>query len=75
MSAENQVARAAPFIAQGAKVFARDGAQAGVATGNTHHCRLHGCNGLRVTVRWSDGKFTYPCSKGMSEGRRAWRIL
>ena len=28
------------------------------------HCRLEGCNGTRLHVKWPDGKRTYPCAKG-----------
>lgn len=27
-------------------------------------CRLDGCTGMRIHVKWPDGKHTYPCSKG-----------
>lgn len=29
-------------------------------------CRLEGCRGHRMYVKWSDGTVTYPCSKGVS---------
>ncbi len=38
----------------------------GVPTGGTRHCKLEGCNGIRLGVRWPDGKLTFPCTKGMS---------
>lgn len=46
-------------------VQTRDRQTTGVATGATHHCRMEGCTGVRVTVRWPDGTFTHPCSKGL----------
>ena len=60
----------------GVGVVSRDHKYSGVTTGSTHKCRMEGCLGLRVSVRWSDGKITYPCSKGMqvmSDGR--WHIM
>lgn len=51
---------------KGTKVRPRKGAKRGVTTGSRHRCRMHGCTGIRLTVRWSDGKLTFPCSKGMS---------
>ncbi len=54
------------MMEKGTVVFARDGLVAGVSTGATHRCRLEGCNGLRVTVKWPDGKITHPCTKGMA---------
>ena len=39
----------------------------GVATGGMFLCRLEGCGGVRVAVRWPDGRVTYPCTKGMTE--------
>lgn len=38
----------------------------GHATGGTRTCGLDGCRGVRVGVRWSDGKLTWPCLKGMT---------
>jgi hypothetical protein len=37
----------------------------GTPTGATHKCRMAGCNGIRITTKWSDGKLTHPCSKGL----------
>ena len=37
----------------------------GVCTGGEHRCALEGCRGHRIAVRWSDGKHTFPCTKGM----------
>jgi len=52
---------------KGTKVQSRDEATTGVATGATYRCRMDGCTGLRCTVKWPDGKFTHPCTKGMWE--------
>ncbi len=51
---------------KGMKIYARDtDSDPGVATGSTHECQMEGCSGVRVTVKWPDGKVTYPCSKGL----------
>ena len=52
---------------KGTTVESRDGAMTGVATGASYRCRMEGCTGLRCAVKWSDGKVTYPCTKGMRE--------
>ena len=65
-----------PFIKPGTPVVSRDGKDIGHATGSTHMCSQHGCNGVRVSVRWPDGAITFPCSKGMSEGKKGtWKLL
>lgn len=58
----------------GQLVRSRDGNSNGVATGATHRCRLEGCTGRRITVRWGDGRITHPCSKAMLFDRNEWRI-
>lgn len=50
---------------KGTKVYNTAGTEFGLTTGSTHHCRMEGCTGRRVTVKWPDGKVTHPCSKGM----------
>jgi len=51
----------------GRTIFGRKGTAfenfSGEITG-TSLCRLEGCRGTRLHVRWQDGKRTYPCSKG-----------
>ncbi|MBF3053552.1 hypothetical protein HKW90_03945 [Pseudomonas aeruginosa] len=46
-------------------VYDQAGGEAGMATGAVHRCRMEGCRGERVSVRWPDGHFTYPCSRGL----------
>lgn len=48
-------------------VFSKDGSQKGSTTGHFFRCRLDGCTGQRLTVRWPDGKTTRPCTKGMHQ--------
>lgn len=57
-------------------VFARDVKKAeGRTTGGTRRCRLAGCCGIRIGVRWPDGHITWPCSRGMGRTKKGWRIL
>ena len=46
-------------------IFSRSGNEFGVRTGGTRLCPLAGCNGLRIFVRWPDGRLTEPCTKGL----------
>jgi hypothetical protein len=47
----------------GKKCFSLDGKEAGTITGMSE-CRLEGCRGTRISVRWPDGKRTFPCLRG-----------
>jgi hypothetical protein len=51
----------------GKTVYGRHGSgfedSAGEITG-TSFCRLEGCGGTRLHVKWPDGQRTYPCAKG-----------
>lgn len=47
----------------GMRVWTRCGKTVGVVTG-TGLCRMEGCGGTRLHVKWPDGKRTYPCAKG-----------
>ena len=60
---------------KGINVLSRDRKKKGKTTGGSYRCRMDGCPGIRVGVRWEDGKLTYPCSKGMLRNRLGWRIL
>ena len=49
-------------------VLSRSGKEKGkVINQDVRMCRLEGCNGYVSSVRWEDGKLTYPCSKGMKQ--------
>lgn len=54
----------------GKKVFGRRGGAfenvAGVVT-NVRSCRMAGCTGIALCVKWPDGKRTFPCTKGCTE--------
>jgi hypothetical protein len=58
------------------KILSRDGKSTGTTTGSRQTCRLSGCTGIRITVRWKDGKHTYPCTKGLVATKKpgVWRI-
>jgi hypothetical protein len=57
------------------KVVNRAGTETGRVVGSGRWCRLEGCGGWRVPVRWPDGRLTWPCSKGMKEiTATTWRI-
>jgi hypothetical protein len=63
----------------GTRIFGRDKNEAPGATGVTtgaheRRCQMEGCNGLRISVRWADGKHTFPCSKGLLPYKDGWRI-
>ncbi len=47
-------------------VMSRDGKDVGRVTSATRSCQLEGCQGIRIGVRWSNGKRTFPCSKGLT---------
>lgn len=63
-------------IKRGELVYSRSGDQLGKTTGGTRSCRLEGCRGIRIGVRWPDGSLTWPCTDGMGNtADGAWRIL
>ena len=63
-------------LAAGLTVLSEDGKEKGITTGRNHDCRMEGCNGLRLVVKWEDGTRTFPCTKGMTynENKKTWRI-
>lgn len=46
-------------------VISRDGKDRGIPTGGEYPCRMEGCRGQRIGVRWPDGSHTFPCTKAM----------
>lgn len=54
----------------GRKIYGRAGTAfehvTGLVTG-VSRCRLEGCGGDRLHVKWPDGKRTFPCIKGCKE--------
>jgi hypothetical protein len=68
------------FPQVGDRVYVRKGAGEddniyGIVTSNTERCRLEGCGGYRIRVKWKDGRITKPCSNATHiEGENAWRI-
>lgn len=47
-------------------VYDRGRSEGGTTTGVTRPCRLSGCTGIRIGVRWLDGRLSWPCTKGMT---------
>lgn len=57
------------------KVYNHNGKECGEVIGETH-CRLEGCTGIRLRVRWKDGKITLPCTEGMKVRKDGhWQIM
>ena len=48
------------------KVTSRTGNIVGKTTGKTRLCRDKGCTGIRIGIKWPDGKITFPCSTDMT---------
>jgi hypothetical protein len=59
---------------KGTTILSRDGKLKGTVMGTTFPCRLMGCNGIRITTKWPNGKITYPCSKGIIVRSGHWQI-
>lgn len=55
-------------------VWNREHTEKGELTGTSRMCPLEGCTGVRLYVRWPDGKITYPCTKGMIETNGEYQI-
>ena len=51
--------------------------QRGIPTGSGRICNLEGCSGMRIGVRWPDGKLTFPCTDGMRSTKTdgVWEIV
>lgn len=60
---------------KGTKVVSRDGNDEGELTGGQRRCGLAGCTGVRLGVRWSDKRVTFPCSKGLEVREDKLRIV
>ena len=45
----------------GSPFLTREGDVEGKVVGY-QHCRMEGCHGQRIGVRWPNGKLTWPCS-------------
>jgi len=46
-------------------IINRDGKQKGTLTGGKHICPMAGCTGVRLSAKWADGHYTFPCTKGL----------
>jgi hypothetical protein len=63
------------YAVKGWMVIARDWSITGILTGSKRNCPMEGCNGLRVGVRWEDGRLSFPCTCGMEWKNGVARIL
>lgn len=61
-------------IQKGERVLSQGGEE-GSTTGTSRSCTMEGCRGIRIGVRWPDGKTTWPCTKGMIHDGDGWRII
>ena len=52
---------------KGTKIWDSHGRRFGLATGSIRQCKLEGCTGLRVYIKWPEGHMTMPCSKRLLE--------
>lgn len=58
------------------RCISRDGKEKGILTGGRRCCALEGCTGVRLGVRWPDGKLTWPCTDGMKlRGNGDWVLV
>lgn len=51
----------------GDECLSRDATDTGRFTGSNYPCRLAGCTGVRLGVKWSNKSVTWPCSKGLKK--------
>jgi len=47
------------------QIISSDGKYKGKPTGSARCCQMESCRGVRIGVRWEDGKLTYPCTANM----------
>jgi len=50
----------------GRKVYSRGGRSCGKVS-SWRFCTLEGCTGIQLRVVWKNGKWTWPCTKGMKD--------
>ena len=56
-------------------VYSSDTKFKGLTTGSEFPCRMEGCRGMRIGVRWNDGTITFPCTKGLTEVNGKLKIM
>lgn len=53
---------------QEVRILSHDGQMVGrILNMHSRPCSMEGCTGVRIHVKWPDGRSTYPCSKGCKE--------
>jgi hypothetical protein len=50
----------------GKTILTRDASMEGKVISATRRCSMEGCLGIRLGVRWPNGRLTYPCSRGIT---------
>ena len=63
------------LIEPGTPVVSRDSELTGHTNRTYFRCCMEGCTGLRIAVKWPDGHWTYPCSRGMNYNEGKWKII
>lgn len=49
-------------------VVSRDGTKKGeIKNLRSRPCQMEGCTGMRMHVKWPDGRSTFPCTKGCEQ--------
>lgn len=49
-------------------MLSRDGSKSSkIRNLHSYRCRMEGCLGWRICVKWPDGHYTYPCSDGCKQ--------
>lgn len=61
-------------VRKGQKVIGPKG-ELGTTTGGRRPCRLEGCKGGQIAVRWEDGTLTYCCTDGLLFKNDSWKII
>jgi hypothetical protein len=56
-------------------IWSRDHKAKGSTTGSWCHCRLDGCPGYRLGVRWPSGRLTWPCTRSLKTTKGGQEII
>lgn len=57
------------------KIWDREQKELGIILNSSYVCRARECDGVRLRVRWQDGKITYPCTRAMSTNDKGEKII
>jgi len=56
-------------------IVSRDEKHEGRLSGKSHPCTLEGCRGSRLSVKWDDGRKSFPCTAGLTKVSGIWYFL